>query len=154
MRAISHRIARSLSVPKPSRSAANMIGIASLSAILDRASTPPRSTLQRRRAMVAWNSLSGPDEAGPEADKQSGEQAERDHGAGLDEVKGGGAHAQRRGLRVRVGPDAGLGPGEGGDRVLLLVLQAPALRPAPLALGLPGLGEGVELALGEDDLGR
>src|SRR5258708_26829767 len=34
--------------------------------------------------------LSGPNEAGPEADEQSGEQAERDHGAGLDEVEGGG----------------------------------------------------------------
>ena len=59
MSAMSYRIARSLSLPKPSSSAANMIGIASLSATLDRASTPPRSTPQRRRAMVAWNSLSG-----------------------------------------------------------------------------------------------
>jgi len=61
----------------------------------------------------------------------------------------GGADPERRGQGVGVGLDAGLGPGEGGDRVLLLVLQAPALRTAPLALGLPGLGEGVELALGE-----
>src|SRR5258707_318597 len=40
----------------------------------------------------------GPDQAGAERYEQPAEQAERDHGAGLDKMEGGGAHPQRRGL--------------------------------------------------------
>ncbi len=96
-----------------------------------------------RVGLVLW-----PYEPRSKAYEQSRERTAH-HGAGLDEVQVGATDAERGRLGVGLGPDAGLGPAERGDRVLLLVLQAPALRTAPLALGLPGLGEGVELALGE-----
>src|SRR5258708_5137020 len=73
--------------------------------------------------------LSGPEEAGPEDDEQSGEQAERHHSAGLDKMEGRGGHAQRRSLRVGVGLKA-----RPLDRELGVGLGALALKvPAPIA---------------------
>src|SRR5215475_2775124 len=71
--------------------------------------------------LVLW-----PYEPGSKADEQSREQAERHHGAGLDEVQVGAADAERRSLGVGLGPDARLGVAERCYGVLLLGLKFPA----------------------------
>jgi hypothetical protein len=103
--------------------------------------------------LLAGLALASPDEPGPEADEQAGEQAQRNQGPGLDDTQSGRADAERGRLRVGVRLDVGLEPFERGDGVPLLGFKLPTALSPPGALGGAGGGHGIEPPLGEDNFG-